>query len=139
MCRFVNLHLFRLTHLFSIYDLVSLNVKMSCHRDNHILRLDVPIICRPVHIQRISSKIARAIFRSLRVYTLSMALVSFGGPKYTLMKVDSDDPSVAMTWKQPAALVPGSTLPWQPSIPASSSCTTYSSAQLFGTAVSTSL
>jgi len=38
-----------------------------------------------------------------------------------------------MTWKQPASLTPGSTIPWQPSIPASSSCTTYSSAQLFGT------
>ena len=60
-------------------------------------------------------------------------------PKSALLRADSDAPSIAMTWKQPAALVPGSTLPWQPSIPASSSCTTYSSAQLFGTAVSTSL
>lgn len=59
--------------------------------------------------------------------------------KYALLKADSDAPSVATTWKQPASLTPGSTLPWQPSIPASSSCTTYSSAQLFGTAVSTSL
>jgi hypothetical protein len=36
------------------------------------------------------------------------------------------------TWSQPASLSPGSTLPWQPSIPASSSCTTFSTAQLFG-------
>jgi hypothetical protein len=36
-----------------------------------------------------------------------------------------------MTWSQPASLTPGSTLPWQPSIPASSSCTTYTSAQLY--------
>jgi len=42
-----------------------------------------------------------------------------------------------MTWKQPASLTPGSTLPWQPTIPASSSCTTYSSAQLFGTPTAT--
>jgi hypothetical protein len=36
-----------------------------------------------------------------------------------------------VTWKQPASLSPGTTLPWQPSIPASSSCTTYQSAQLY--------
>jgi hypothetical protein len=45
---------------------------------------------------------------------------------------------VTTTWKQPAALDPSSTLPWQPSIPASSSCTTYSSAQLFGTTTAAS-
>jgi hypothetical protein len=36
-----------------------------------------------------------------------------------------------VTWKQPASLSPSTTLPWQPSIPASSSCTTYQSAQLY--------
>jgi hypothetical protein len=35
------------------------------------------------------------------------------------------------TWSQPASLSPGNTMPWQPSIPASSSCTTYTSAQLY--------
>jgi len=37
-----------------------------------------------------------------------------------------------LTWSQPASLSPGSTLPWQPSVPASSSCTTYQSAPLRG-------
>jgi len=39
-----------------------------------------------------------------------------------------------LTWSQPASLSPGSTLPWQPSVPASSSCTTYQSAQLYAAA-----
>ncbi|KAF7966392.1 hypothetical protein HWV62_38867 [Athelia sp. TMB] len=36
------------------------------------------------------------------------------------------------TWDQPSVLPPTSTLPWQPRIPASSNCVTYSSEQLFG-------
>jgi hypothetical protein len=39
-----------------------------------------------------------------------------------------------LTWSQPASLSPSSTLPWQPSVPASSSCTTYQSAQLYAAA-----
>jgi len=36
-----------------------------------------------------------------------------------------------ITWQQPASLTPGYSMPWQPSVPASSSCTTYQSAQLY--------
>jgi hypothetical protein len=36
-----------------------------------------------------------------------------------------------ITWSQPASLTPGSTLPWQPSVPPSSSCTTYTSSLLY--------
>jgi hypothetical protein len=42
-----------------------------------------------------------------------------------------------ITWSQPASLSPDTTLPWQPSIPASSSCTTFSSAQLYAGETST--
>jgi len=37
-----------------------------------------------------------------------------------------------LTWSQPASLDPSTTLPWQPRVPASSNCITYSSAQLYG-------
>jgi len=37
-----------------------------------------------------------------------------------------------LTWSQPASLDPTTTLPWQPRIPASSNCQTFSSAQLYG-------
>ncbi|KAF7984566.1 hypothetical protein HWV62_13777 [Athelia sp. TMB] len=37
------------------------------------------------------------------------------------------------TWSEPQSLAPDTTLPWQPRVPASSNCVTYSSAQLFGT------
>jgi len=40
------------------------------------------------------------------------------------------------TWSMPASLSPTTTLPWQPRIPASSNCVTYSSAQLFSSSVS---
>jgi hypothetical protein len=40
-----------------------------------------------------------------------------------------------LTYSQPATLT-GGTLPWQPSIPPSSSCTTFTSAQLFSQAAS---
>ena len=46
-------------------------------------------------------------------------------------------PFIATTWSQPATLT--APPPWTPVIPASSSCTTYSSAELFGIAVSTSI
>jgi hypothetical protein len=36
-----------------------------------------------------------------------------------------------LTWSQPASLPPNTVLPWTPSIPASSSCTTYTSAQIY--------
>jgi hypothetical protein len=36
-----------------------------------------------------------------------------------------------LTWSQPASLSPNTVLPWTPSIPASSSCTTYTSAQIY--------
>jgi len=35
------------------------------------------------------------------------------------------------TWSQPASLTPGYTMPYQPSVPASSSCTTYTSSALY--------
>ncbi|KAF7984665.1 hypothetical protein HWV62_12926 [Athelia sp. TMB] len=40
------------------------------------------------------------------------------------------------TWSMPASLSPTTTLPWQPRIPASSNCVTYSSAQLFSASIS---
>jgi len=36
-----------------------------------------------------------------------------------------------LTWSQPRSLSPTNTMPWQPSVPASSSCTTYTSSKLY--------
>jgi len=36
-----------------------------------------------------------------------------------------------MTWSQPESLSPSNTMPWQPAVPASSSCSTYTSAQIY--------
>ncbi|KZP27877.1 hypothetical protein FIBSPDRAFT_730011 [Athelia psychrophila] len=44
-----------------------------------------------------------------------------------------------LTWAQPTDGILPATLPWQPKVPASSNCVTYTSAQLFGTASASSV